>query len=532
MRRAALVTAFFAALAFVHAWPLSGHPGRVAFDSGGDTRLFLWTIGWNLHALGSPGVSLFDANIFHPQPNTLAYSENLLGLSLLAAPVRAAGGDLLLSLNAATLASLVLCGAGGAFLGRELGLGWPGALAVGTVYAFAPPRLMRLGQPHLLALQWIPFCLGYAHRYLRTGRRRSLWIAAGFFVLQAATSGHGGVFLALALALLALYRLALRRGPGPRRLAADLAAPALLAAGASALLFAPYLRAAHEAGLRRDLAEARAWSPNAASFVASPAHAHRAVLGSRAERAARAYLFPGFLPLALSLLAVWRGRAGAPGDAGFYLALGVVSLWTALGPDFGLFTALHRWLPGFGLIRVPSRLFNLTMVALGVGAGCGVQRLPRPALRAAAVALLGLEFLAVPLDARPYDVEVPPVDRWLASQPGRFAVIELPVADPRDEPRASSLQSRYVLHSTAHWQRTVNGYSGHTPAGHDQLFRTLARFPDDASFDALQRLDVRYVVVHRGNFPPGDWPAVEAALARRGLERRAQIDGDLVLALP
>jgi hypothetical protein len=40
------------------------------------------------------------------------------------------------------------------------------------------------------------------------------------------------------------------------------------------------------------------------------------------------------------------------------------------------------------------------------------------------------------------------------------------------------------------------------------------------------------VVVHRGHFPPGDWPAVEAALARRGLEGRAQIDGDLVLALP
>src|SRR5262249_43183341 len=167
-----------------------------------DTRLFLWTLSWDVHALGSRPLELFDANIFFPERHTLAYSEHLLGSALLGAPWLLGSGSSLLAMNVVVLLSCVLSGCGAYLLARRLGLGAAGALAAGVIFAFGPPRFFRLAQAHVATVQWIPFCLACVHGYVRSGSRWSLWGACFFFTLQALTSGHGGLFLALALALL------------------------------------------------------------------------------------------------------------------------------------------------------------------------------------------------------------------------------------------------------------------------------------------------------------------------------------------
>ena len=58
-------------------------------------------------------------------------------------------------------------------------------------------------------MQWIPFGLAALHGYLDTGRKRDLHLAAAFMSLEALSSGHGAVFMAVSMLLLALYRLAL-----------------------------------------------------------------------------------------------------------------------------------------------------------------------------------------------------------------------------------------------------------------------------------------------------------------------------------
>jgi len=84
----------------------------LALDLGPDTRLFLWTLGWDTHALVSHPLAIFDANIFYPEPRTLAYSEHQIGSALFAAPVILASGNLVLGLN---LVLLFSCAASGGF---------------------------------------------------------------------------------------------------------------------------------------------------------------------------------------------------------------------------------------------------------------------------------------------------------------------------------------------------------------------------------------------------------------------------------
>ena len=85
-------------------WPLVtklGHTGHDAFDP----RFQAWTIDWVQHTLASPG-SLFDANIFAPEPHTLAYSDSLLGIAIPMLPFRWLGVSPIGQLNIA-LAVLV-----------------------------------------------------------------------------------------------------------------------------------------------------------------------------------------------------------------------------------------------------------------------------------------------------------------------------------------------------------------------------------------------------------------------------------------
>jgi hypothetical protein len=187
--------------------------------------------------------------------------------------------------------------------------------------------------------------------------------------------------------------------------------------------------------------------------------------------------------------------------------LGSLSLWASLGPPFGLYTLLYHLLPGFDLIRVPSRLAILTLLAWAILAGAGAERLldrVRPRARAAAggvlVLLLATEFSALPLKAPPYAVEVGEIDRWVAARPRPFVVAELPVAPPADAIGSARYQSHYMLHSMLHWQPIVNGYSGFLPPRHEMLFDQLTRFPDEGSVRALEGLGVNYVLLHRGEY--------------------------------
>ncbi len=103
----------------------------------------------------------------------------------------------------------------------------------------------------------------------------------------------------------------------------------------------------------------------------------------------------------------------------------------------------------------------------------------------------------MPLRPVPYRIEIPAVDRWLAAQPGHYAIAEIPSGDPDGWGATfERRQSTYMLHSMAHWQKTVHEYSGVRMPLHDQLYPELRSFPDLRSLASLARLGVTRVVVH------------------------------------
>src|SRR5712692_10204276 len=298
----------YVVLTLLLAYPLTMHPADAVMSAGTDTNLYMWTLAWDAHAFVHQPFSIFDANIFYPFRHTLAYSENLIGSALLAAPVYWLTHNPVLTMNVADLITVPLCGLGAYVLARRLGIGPGGAALSGLVYAFAPPRFLRLDQAHLTAVEWIPFSLAYAHAYLDTGRRRDLHLAIGFFTLQVLTSGHGAVFLTSALLGLIAFRLALGGRLAPASRVRDLGAVGLLLLLPSILMIVPYQTVQAQIGLRRTL---EGWDMSAVSFLASPTHVHQFIASrlfphARINEEAWAYLFPGYLPLLLAAAAFVR----------------------------------------------------------------------------------------------------------------------------------------------------------------------------------------------------------------------------------
>jgi hypothetical protein len=541
------IALLYTALTLLLAYPLSLDPAGRVLATAADTDLFMWTLAWDTHAFTHQPLSIFDANIYYPQANTLAYSENLIGGALIAAPVLWMTGNPVLAMNVVALLSCVLCGVGAWLLARRIGVGPAGAAIAGVVFAFSPPRFLRLGQLHLTAIQWMPFALAFFHSYLDRGRRRDLRLAALFFTLQALSSGHGAVFLALALAGLIVYRVALGEPIATLRRLRDLGATGLLLLAPAVLVVLPYLAVQREMGLRRSLRDSAEWALPAVSFLASPARVHQRVLSLATDRdinaEAYAYLFPGYLPLVLAIAAIvlrdhhatrgprpWRDSWRRDGRT-FYGLLTLAGVWIATGPPVGLWPAVY-WIPGLNFIRVPSRFSLLAMLGLAMLAGFGFDRLAtrlsshrRMVAGTLVCALLVLEFAVIPLDTAPYRVEIPAIDRWLDRQPKPFVVAEVPMPTSH-EGGEERRQTVYMLHATAHWQKTVHGYSGLRPPLHAELFRYLRVFPDEETIGRLKTLGVDYVVVHADLYPAGAWPEVEERLEQfAGVLRLEHIEG-------
>ena len=552
--RPTLLALLFGALTVVMAAPWSLHPvTRVVIDNP-DTHLYAWTLGWDVHAFATDPLAIFDANIYFPYGNTLAYSENMIGSAFLAAPIIWLTGDLVLALNLVLLVSCMLCGLGAYVLGRRLGLGTAGAIVAGLVFAFAPTRFFRMSQLHLNAVQWMPFALAWLHAYLDGGRARDLRVALAFFTLQALTSGHGAVMLGVAMVALALYRLAGDAPLAPLRRAKDVGVAGVLLLVPAVLVLLPYRRAKAEIGLDRSLER---WGVTTESFLASPSVVHHYLLSLVTDRdltaAASAFLFPGYLVLILAGLALWPAPVRATGepalppahqparrDVWFYALLTLLSLSFFAGGPFDVWAWVHAW-PGFSFIRVPSRFMILTTLALAVLAGAGFARLMAGATAKATLVagtavsvLLLAEYSAYPFTGVAFHLPAPAIVTWLATQPAPFVVAEVPVPRTSNGGAFERFQTAAMLHSTAHWQKTIHGYSGIQPPLSGRVFDELTTFPDDRSVATLRALGVTVVVVHRPRYPDDVWPGVETRLrATAGLRFvHAEADGLVYAVTP
>jgi hypothetical protein len=533
---------------------------------GGDSFFLPWVLARVFHSLARAPSKLFDANIFYPAPDSLAFSEHHLSAQLLYAPLYALSGNPVLSYNLVLLLSFVCSGLAMFALVRHITGDSVAAAIAGFAFAFSPPRFAHYPHLQFLLIWWSPLALLFLERHLLRRSWRDFALFCATFWLQWLASTYLGLFLAT----MVVVRLgcAARSEPGVIRSLRALGEWAAFAAGSVVVLtpfMLPYLRVSRQWGFTRSLMDNISGSAEPSSYltVFPGNYLYGDLLSNFSYLVWPKPLFPGFLPIALALLGGWvalrrdvqpsLARAGASraylvvGAAAFVLSLGPFLIWRGHVTSVPLpYLAFYHLVPGYQAIRVPARLGLwvglVTSILAGVGyhwlretigkrwAGWRALPLLHGMLGAFVVGGFALEAyspvrpLPVPVNER-----VPAVYRFLAAK-GTSPLIELPMPKTVGRDVVHSQEMKRTYFSIYHRRPMVNGYSGFTPPSFDEIATFVNTGPRPEVVDALAALGVRTVVLHLDEMSGAERRAWEGAdLGGLGLREVAGFGGDRVL---
>jgi hypothetical protein len=493
----AAAAAIFIVLAIVMTWPLTPRMNHVAADSS-DPFINIWILDWDHYATFHQPLSLFQANIFYPTPDSLALSENLYGIALFLIPFRAVGLGPVTAYNLAMLGGFAFSGFAAYLLGVRLTGSFIAGIAAGVFHAFVPFRFTHLPHVQHVFAGWVPLLLVVLLDYIDRPSWRTASLFGAVFLMNGLTNIHWLLFGSFAIGATALLFVV----TGVRRWR-----ELLIATGIAAALLVPFLIPYARVGMTRDWSETRWYSATWSDWlVASDRIRNYTTL--RDDRVyPEMWLFPGALSLIAAIAAIPLARRYTRG-----VTLGL--LWTLIGVlgSLGLNFYFHQFLfdavPGFRGIRVPARWAEIAYIGLAMLIAVATAFIARRQRWIAAVIplLFLVELRAAPIRWFRVPLEVPDVYRWLDTQKGS-AVVELPID-------IAGSEYLYTYRAVSHHRNLVNGASGVVPRQWVRFSERFKSFPIADDFtDELRRIGCDFVIVHADMLGP------HAVSTRQWLER-------------
>jgi hypothetical protein len=323
MRRGLYALAAYTAITLVMTWPLMSRLARdVAWDLG-DSVLNIWILSWDCRQIGeilagnvSSARDFFAANIFHPAPLTLAYSEHLFVPSLQFCPIYAATGNPILGYNLVFLATFVLSGFGTFLLVRDLTGNTTAAFIAGLLFGFALYRIPQSSHLQVLSSQWMPFTLYGLRRYLETRRLIPLLGASLALVAQSLSCGYYLLYFVPFAVAYGMWEVWQRRLWRERTVWLHLLAAFVFVIVITAPFLVPYLQVRSYLQSVRPIGEISSFSADVYAY-ATASEGHR-TWGRIAQAFPKAEgeLFPGLVPIVLAFIGVvswgWSTRPTVP----------------------------------------------------------------------------------------------------------------------------------------------------------------------------------------------------------------------------
>ena len=377
----------YSALSVLLTWPLVLGIGSDVPGDLGDSLLNMWILAWGAEhvprlLIGAMSWSEFwNANIFHPEPLSLALSEHLFGQVLQILPVYWLTGNIILCYNLLFISTFALSAFGTYLLVRDLTGSARAAFIAGLIYGFLPYRIASVPHLQVMSSQWMPFALWGLNRFL-TNPSKPTYLAIGTaaLVLQNWSCGYYLLYFAPFVPLFVLHRmwvLSTLGTPGTVRTWLWLFAAAAGTLVLSLPFLFPYQEVQQVFGIERPFGEVVNFSANVWSYVTASENVRLWGRSLRFYPHGEGETFLGFVPWLLAAIAVVavcreRVRAQLTNHAGWRR----VAAWLLLIATITQFVALTSavMFGGFSFdvlgLRIrattPQRLFLQFAVALSL----------------------------------------------------------------------------------------------------------------------------------------------------------------------
>jgi len=490
----------FTTLAVLHTWPLITDPAHLTRLDNDDTAFNTWVVAWVAHQIANDPLNLFNAPIFYPARDALAFSEHMTVPSLMGAPMLWLGVSPVLVYNVLVIAGYALSGLAMAIVIRR----WTGSFTAGVIsgalFGFNAHVLTRFAHLQALHVEFLPFVLYAFDGLLRRPTLGAAMFLAAMFVLQALCSNYMMIMLSAALSIGLMVRRELWSSGAPR-VWISLGIAGVLAAIALVPFLLPYARVRADQGLVRTLDEVRFYSATWEDYFATVGRLHYQTWANTLVDG-RTALFPGLTGFGLALGATLGGAAWRDSRARMALALGVMGLTLSFGASLPGYSWLHEHVVPLQGIRAAARWGFLFLVSVAILAGFGVAQLEArwkvrqwwPALAVALLGLVTIEALRAPLALQRF-AGIAPVHGRLKYEPVTGLVVF-----PLYGGAHFNHNARYLLDQTRHWHPMVNGYSSFAPASFFERAARLQSFPDANAIQELRSIRVSHIVLHRAPF--------------------------------
>jgi len=558
-------------------YPLSFSAGSRVRDYG-DSLLNTWILTTLAGKLaGFEFKNFFSANIFYPEEKPLLYSELLIPQAILALPIIKLSGNPLLAHNLILLLALITSALGMFLLAYYLCQRfWPSLLA-GVVFAFSPFMIAHTFQIQVLSAGGLPLAFLFLHRYF-SFRRWGDWLAFTLiFIIQSLANIYYALFLIIFSGLFIFIGALTRRTYQQKAFWLQLFVFVCFFIIFLGPIFLAYAQQQAKTGFERTIgAEA-----TITSYLVTPRFNWLYGQWSNRFRRPEGELFPGFVPLLLTLVAlisasikifvpsIFKKRTNfQPDDLSgnlssisiesqgkeislfkkfpssrervvlfyfFFLIWGVFFSFGSKGP----FYFFHLFVPGYRAIRAVTRFHIFTMLALSILAAFGLlqllDRIKNKNLNSLLIfftlALIILEYLSIPLPLRPVKSkqDMAAVYQELSRWPEKKVILELPLPEPRSG--IGRVEGPRMYYSLFHGHHLVNGYSGFFSPVYLKIREKLNQQSLEENLIFWRELGIDLIIIHCEEMGLEDCPSLIDHLRKSPyLIFRGQFDHDFLFS--
>ena len=493
-------------------YPLLPCLGSAAYSAGADYYIFTWILAWNCHALETFNFSHYWAgNTMYPYPYTLAFSENLLGITPFSFPVWLASHNSILTINV-TMLLLVWFTAITTFLIFKKIIGNSLSALIGTFITVFYPYNLRsftIGHPHMLALLWIPIIIYANWMFWREHKWKYWWIIVFLWFWSFLMSLYQGIFLTVMLILWNFLWMLYERNLFTLRKIMQWCIGLAIVWMLMAPVFWVYYQVANDMGVIRTLENQLDYTGNVWSWFSIAEDNWLWAQKIDILPAARLYsredaMFPGLLTFVIFIMSFflknmpeWLKSLRWTGIAMAVFAIGPYTLgipWKIPLP----YIALWHIFPPLAATRNPHRWSIFVLFVAGIVAAWVCKNFPyRPKINIAIRILIALGLCielwtySVPRDA--LSLQEASLYKAIHNPKEKHVVLELPMASGWFN---WVMETRPMVAATYHWNNTINGISGLWPSLQFNLGRELKEFPSTHTIKLLQSLEVDTIIIH------------------------------------
>lgn len=524
-----LAVIFYLLAVFYITHPLLFNLGSLSYGLG-DELLIAWIHRWVQHSVTTDLFSLFNANIYYPYTNTLAYSETFILTGIITYIPFLFLQEPIATVNIALLISLITLAYSVYLLSFYLTKNFLSSLLSGTLVLFSPTVIEKLVHLQVLSIAFFPLAILFFMRYRDTGYLRYVGYVAICFILQLYTSFMPGYFILLALGIGAVvfYQEKTIQALFNRKIFGIL----IITGGIILPIILPFYSVSKEFSYVRDIRDTIHFALQPEDLLYPNAH-------TKLESVLKQILIPpsdvppgevksGYLGAIFTLLAgsislyIFCRWKSIDKTSKYLFFASLTGLILSLGPFLHLgrhtihdpfpiplpYLLGYYLLPGFQGFRNSSRFEMMFIILIAVVIACVVSNVLKNKHKNLRLVLYLLLFIGVirefnfPIQFQkvPQVHEFPKVYSYINTLPQDAVIIEMPIFVWNMQPYVFAENYR-EYYSTVHFRKMVNGASGFSPPPWQKMVTELLKtFPEDSSIKQLKQLGVTHIILHKAEY--------------------------------